>query len=222
VRSYGQYCSLARALDLLGDRWTLLLVRELLLRGPSRYTDLRDGLPGVATNLLAERLRSLEAAGIVAREDAPPPVAATLFRLTPRGRELEEPVQALARWGVPLMVDGPAPGDAFRAHWMTFPVEQFLHDRLPDGPPVRLECRAGEEALLIESEGGELHTGPGGAAPADAVLAGPPQLILGTLSGRLQLADAEVHGLICSGDRAAALRLLPGPPADGEHVRDGD
>jgi DNA-binding HxlR family transcriptional regulator len=71
VRSYGQYCAVAKSLDLLGERWTLLIVRELLLRGPSRYTDLRKGLPGIATNLLAERLRGLEDAGVVLREEAP-------------------------------------------------------------------------------------------------------------------------------------------------------
>jgi DNA-binding HxlR family transcriptional regulator len=88
MRAYGQYCAVAKALDLVGERWTLLLVRELLLRGACRYTDLRQGLPGIATNLLAERLRDLEDAGVVCREEAPPPVATTLFKLTPRGKEL--------------------------------------------------------------------------------------------------------------------------------------
>ena len=88
MRSYGQYCAMAKALDLVGDRWTLLIVRELLLRGQCRYTDLRQGLPGIATNLLAERLRELEQAGVIRREAAPPPVATTVFRLTRRGEEL--------------------------------------------------------------------------------------------------------------------------------------
>jgi DNA-binding HxlR family transcriptional regulator len=83
----------------VGDRWTLLIVRELLLRGASRYTDLRDGLPGIATNLLADRLRELEQAGLVIREEAPPPIAATSFRLTARGEELEPTLYALGRWG---------------------------------------------------------------------------------------------------------------------------
>src|SRR5690242_12900964 len=83
MRTYRQYCGLARALDLVGDRWTLLIVRELLILGPSRYTDLRNGLPGIATNLLVDRLRELEEAGLVEREQAAPPVATALFRLTP-------------------------------------------------------------------------------------------------------------------------------------------
>ena len=95
MKSYGQYCGLAKALDVVGDRWSLLIVRELMLRDACRYTDLRDGLPGIATNLLADRLRDLEQAGVVEREDAPPPVATTLFRLTDRGRELRTAVHAL-------------------------------------------------------------------------------------------------------------------------------
>src|ERR671926_437910 len=105
MRSYGQYCALAKALDVIGDRWSLLIVRELLLRERCRYTDLREGLPGIATNLLADRLRELERAGNVEREDAPPPVATTLFRLTDRGRALRPALRALGRWGAPMLGD---------------------------------------------------------------------------------------------------------------------
>jgi DNA-binding HxlR family transcriptional regulator len=220
VRSYAQYCSLARALDLLGDRWTMLLIRELLLRGPSRYTDLRDGLPGVATNLLADRLRTLERAGVVAREEAPPPVAATLFRLTPRGEQLQEPLFALARWGVPLMVDGPNPDDEFRAHWMTFPARQFLRAPAPGEPPLRIRLSAGGDALMVESEDGELRTRPGGADEhADAAISATPHLLLGTLTGEIPLADAEAAGLTCAGDREAVLRLLPEPVSGSQPVQ---
>src|ERR1700761_6192686 len=104
MRSYGQYCSIAKALDVVGDRWTLLIIRELLIRGACRYTDLKDGLPGIATNLLADRLRDLESAGLIRREDAPPPVATALFRLTEAGASLLPVVDAIARWGVELMV----------------------------------------------------------------------------------------------------------------------
>src|SRR5437867_11172839 len=102
MRSYEQFCALARALDLIGDRWTLLIVRELLLRERCRYTDLRQGLPGIATNLLADRLRELEKAGLISREDAPPPIATTLFQLTSRGKALEAVVHQIGRWGGPL------------------------------------------------------------------------------------------------------------------------
>src|SRR5471032_2293839 len=103
MRSYSQYCGLARALDVVGDRWTLLIVRELLLLGPARYTDLQHGLPGIATNLLVTRLRDMEDAGLVEREDAAPPSVAKLFRLTPRGEQLEPALMALGSWGGPLM-----------------------------------------------------------------------------------------------------------------------
>src|SRR2546428_9372184 len=83
MRSYGQYCSVAKALDVIGDRWTLLVIRELLLQGPCRYTDLKNGLPGIATNLLSDRLHQLEEAGLVRREGAPPPGAATLVHPAP-------------------------------------------------------------------------------------------------------------------------------------------
>src|ERR671937_3161687 len=113
MRSYDEYCAMAKSLDVVGDRWTLLIVRELALRGPCRYTDLRSGLPGIATNLLAERLRELERTGVIAREDAPPPIATALFRLTPWGEELEPVLDELFRWGLPLMAEQ-RPDDAVR------------------------------------------------------------------------------------------------------------
>src|SRR5689334_10728446 len=140
MRSYRQFCAVAKSLDVVGERWTLLIVRELLLRGPSRYTDLRNGLPGIATNLLADRLQELEKAGVVAREEAPPPVATTLFTLTSRGRELASVVRELARWGLPLMETQNA-DDVFESHWLTMPVKHFLRDRDPKADPVTIEVQ---------------------------------------------------------------------------------
>lgn len=212
MRTYGQYCSLAKALDLLGDRWTLLLVRELLLRGPSRYTDLREGLPGIATNLLADRLRELQEAGVVVREEAGPPIATTLFSLTPRGERLKDVLYELGRWGLPLMAEGPAPNDVFRSRWMALPTELFLNDRSPDDPPVVIEVRVGEEPpMLLETADGRVLTRPGSAAQPDAVLSGSPHIVLGVFSGALELADAERLGLVCEGSRESVLRVLPEP-----------
>src|SRR3954464_5917552 len=103
MRTYGQYCAVAKALDVIGDRWSLLIVRELLIRGPSRYTDLKSGLPGIATNLLADRLKDMESSGLIVREAAPPPTSATLFSLTDRGRALEPVLHAVGSWGDPLL-----------------------------------------------------------------------------------------------------------------------
>src|ERR1700751_2304890 len=127
MRSYGQYCAVAKALDVVGDRWTLLIVRELLLAGPCRYTDLRNGLPGIATNLLADRLRELEDAGIVRGELAPPPVAPTLYALTERGGALEPIVLELGRWGSPLMAE-PVGEEAVRSHRLSLPGGEVLVD----------------------------------------------------------------------------------------------
>jgi DNA-binding HxlR family transcriptional regulator len=204
MRSYGQYCSVAKALDVIGDRWTLLIVRELLAQGPSRYTDLRNGLPGIATNLLAERLRELEQAGIVVREEAPPPVATALFSLSPRGRQLKTVIDELGRWGMPLMA-ATSPEEEYRSYWLSMPVEQFLVDR--SDVPTTIEVRAGEQPMLIEAREDAVSTRPGTSEHPDAVLSGPPQLVLGLISGALEHDDALERGLDFEGAPEALARL---------------
>jgi DNA-binding HxlR family transcriptional regulator len=212
VRSYRQYCSIAKALDVVGDRWTLLIVRELLIRGACRYTDLKNGLPGIATNLLSERIRELESAGLIRREDAPPPVAATLFHLTEAGAELEPVLDTLGRWGVRYMSEA-AEDDVFQGHWFAFPVSFFLHDRDPDGPRVSIELRTVGSPVVIEVSGGSVHTRLGTAAAPDLVLDGEPQKILALLSGHLTAAEAANLGLRISGDASVLRRVLPEPAA---------
>jgi len=115
-RRYDQYCPVCHALELVGERWSLVIVRELL-KGPKRYTDLIDGMPGVGTNILASRLRELEAGGIVEKRRLPPPAASTVYELTEYGRSLEGPLLALGRWGASSM--GPRePGQALRSEWL--------------------------------------------------------------------------------------------------------
>lgn len=211
MRSYSQYCSVAKALDLLGERWTLLLVRELLARGSCRYTDLRDGLPGIATNLLADRLRDLEAAGIVEREDAPPPVATTLYSLTERGRALEPVISELGRWGVPLM-RASAPDDQFRGQWLRLPVRMFLADREPQRPASTVEVRAGDQTVVIQAAAGEVSMRLGADPNPDAVLTASPPEILSLMSGAVTLRQAVKRGLQVEGSRAAVDRILPELP----------
>jgi DNA-binding HxlR family transcriptional regulator/putative sterol carrier protein len=208
MRSYGQFCSAARALDVVGDRWTLLIIRELLLQGACRYTDLRNGLPGIATNLLADRIRELEAAGLVAREEAPPPVATTLVRLTEAGAELEPLIRTLSAWGIRFMAE-PIGDDAFRAQWFTYPVEEFLRDRDPAGPAASIELRALGGTAVIEIAGGTVRVAQGPAAAPDLVLAGSAQLILGLLTGKLSAAAATERGLEITGDGRLLARVLP-------------
>jgi DNA-binding HxlR family transcriptional regulator len=213
MRTYRQYCGLARALDLVGDRWTLLIVRELLTLGPSRYTDLRNGLPGIATNLLADRLRELEEAGIVERLDAAPPVATALFRLTPRGEALAPVIAALGMWAGPTLGQW-EPGEEFRSHWLILPLELHLADRTPARPPVSVELRTGDRPLVIEAADGAVRVRPGSATAPDAVVSGPPDLVLAALLGRVPLDAAKRRGLHVEGDLRALRRLQPkGSPA---------
>jgi len=208
MRSYDQFCGLAKALDVVGDRWTLLIVRELMLRGPSRYTDLQQGLPGIATNLLADRLRDLEEAGVVTRQEAAPPVATALFALTAWGQQLEPIVLGLGRWAGPLMKE-PAPGDAIRSHWLALPLEAYLVDRTPGRKPIVIELRTGDQTMLIETADGAIRTRPGRAEHPDAVLTGAPHLIVGLLVGRLPLEQARAAGRQFEGDPGVLRRLRP-------------
>ena len=210
VRSYGQYCSIAKAMDIVGDRWTLLIIRELLIRGACRYTDLKNGLPGIATNLLSDRIRELESAGLIRREDAPPPVATALFHLTKAGAELQPVLDAIGRWGVRYMIQ-PADGDQFRGHWFSFPASFFLHDRDPGGPPVSIELRTASNPVVIEVSGGSATTRLGTAPAPDLVLRGEPQLILALFSGHLTAAEVTDRGLEISGDASVLERVLPQP-----------
>ncbi|HXL19045.1 MAG TPA: winged helix-turn-helix transcriptional regulator [Streptosporangiaceae bacterium] len=214
MRSYGEYCSVAKALDVVGDRWTLLIMRELILQGPCRYTDLKDALPGIATNLLAERLRVLETAGLIWREDAAPPVATTLFRLTANGSELEPVLTALGAWGIRYMAE-PSDRDEFRSHWFAFPVSLFLHDRDPDGPPVAIELRTAGRPAVIEVSAGSVRTRLGTTPAPDLVLRGTPQLILGLISAHLSSDQAKEAGLEIEGDAGVLARLQPEPASAG-------
>jgi DNA-binding HxlR family transcriptional regulator len=212
MRSYDEYCAIAKSLDVVGDRWTLLIVRELALRGPSRYTDLRNGLPGVATNLLADRLRELEAAGVIVREEAPPPIATTLFRLTPRGEGLRPVLEDLTRWGLPLMTEE-NPRDAVRSHWLASALEMMLDGPLPDGPPLTLQLQTGDQPIVVEARDGAVRTRLGSADSPDATLTGSARPIMGLLLGLTELADAEGSGITYRGDPAVLERLRTGSTA---------
>jgi DNA-binding HxlR family transcriptional regulator len=206
MRSYDEYCAVAKSLDVVGDRWTLLIVRELAQRGACRYTDLRNGLPGIASNLLAERLRELEHAGVIAREEAPPPIATTLFRLTPRGEQLRPVLDDLTRWGLPLMSEQ-GPRDAVRSQWLAGALELMLSDRRPDASPVTIELQTGDQPLLIETVDGAIHSRLGGDVNADATITGPARPVMGLLLGVLELADAKASGVTYQGDPAILDRI---------------
>jgi DNA-binding HxlR family transcriptional regulator len=206
MRTYGQFCALAKALDVVGDRWTLLIIRELMSWKRARYTDLRSGLPGIASNLLSERLRELEENGIVTREEAPPPVAAALYTLTQRGQALEPVIRELGRWGAPLL--GAAPkSDEVRGHWIGLPAELYLRDGAPNDPPVTLEVRTDGEPVTITTRNGSIETTIGAAPKPDAVLSGPARDVARVLLGGEPLAVARKHGVTYSGDRKVLERI---------------
>lgn len=211
MRSYHHHCAIAKALDLIGDRWNLLIVRELLLQGSCRYTDLLHGLPGIATNLLTDRLRDLEEAGVVSREEAPPPIATTLFRLTPRGLELKGAIHELGRWGAPLMSERDE-RDVYRDSWLALPVSLFVTDRTPDEPPITIELRAGTDPITVQTSEGKLRTRSGGADKPDLVLTGDPELVVGVLTGDLSLSAARGRGLSTQGNVKVLARLAPAQP----------
>ncbi len=208
MRTYGQYCSIARALDVAGDRWTLLIVRELLLQGPCRFTDVKNGLPGIAANLLSARLKELEDAGLLSREDAPPPVATVLYTLTEDGVALEPVLQALGRWGLRYMADE-RPDDAFQARWLAYAPAWFTTDADPGAPPAVIQLIASGQQAVIEVGGGQVRTRTGRAADPDLVLDGPPRAVLGLLTGVLDIDAATSLGLAVRGRRDVLARLRP-------------
>jgi DNA-binding HxlR family transcriptional regulator len=204
VRSYDQFCALARALDVVGDRWTMLIIRELFARD-SRYSDLRDALPGIATNLLAERLRQLQEAGVIEAYDAPPPVRATVYRLTPRGRELRPAIRALVSWGVPLLATGQG-ADAFRTQWLVMPV-RILFDGVDvaDLAPLTVLVKAGNEPATIEvsREGLWMELGAP-VSEAQVEVAGEPEKVFEFLTGT---SNARTAGVGVRGMPEAVRRL---------------
>lgn len=208
MRSYDQYCSIARALDVVGDRWNLLIIRELLVQGSCRFTDLKNGLPGIAANLLASRLRELELAELISRADAPPPIAATLYRLTEAGLALEPTLKALGLWGLRYMSEV-RPEDAFLAQWLAYAPAWFATDADPAAPPVVIQLRASGAHAVLEIGAGQVDSRIGEAANPDLVLDGPPHTVLGLLTGVITIDQATQLGLTTHGRREVLTRLRP-------------
>jgi DNA-binding HxlR family transcriptional regulator len=205
MRTYAQYCGLAKGLDLIGDRWVLLVVRELL-NGPRRYGELLDGLPGISTNLLAERLRTMQADGLVAKTQS------DRYALTERGEGLREVVHAIGRWAFPMM--GPiGEGETFRSHWMVHPIAALFPGVDPSRPELTIEVRCTEEPVVIRSSQGRVTMEPGQAAAPDLVLTGPPDAVVGLLARKISASEAKALGLAVTGDARLLRRLVPSMPA---------
>ena len=200
MRSYGQFCALARALDVVGDRWTLLIIRELAAR-PCRFRDLAEGLPGIATNLLADRLRMLTVEGVVVHD-----AVGGTYQLTQRGRGLGGALKALVRWGIPLMASGQGT-DESRVHWLSLAISAIFEDTTV-GEPVRVQVVTGAPEIEIVAHQQGTDTRIGNVLSPHVILSGPHELILGALSGDISLESAEEVGLVITGSRVALRRLI--------------
>jgi len=209
MKSYGELCAVARALDIVGERWTLLIVRELLIRGQARFTDLQRGLPGVASNLLAQRLRDLEDHGVLFRDAAPPPVAGSIYRLTERGLALDGVIRELLKWGAPTIPDAPKKA-SFQMHWLSMPARHVLHDGRPDEPPVTIRFGDVRDGFDLTAAGGDIEVAPCDPAQTPATtIAGPGPALVGLIQGAIPLARASEEGIEIIGDPGALARVLP-------------
>jgi len=203
ARSYGQYCGVTTAVELIGERWALLIVRDLLV-GPRRYTDLKQGLPRIPTNILSTRLKELQDAGVVRR--VPLSHRGIVYELTPYGRELEPIVLALGRWGFAAMGE-PQPDDVVTADSLTMALRTaFRPDAAAALPPtgydlhvgdVGLRARVRGEALAVRrlDGGADAPDARAGAGGADAVIVAGPA-IREIISGQLNPPDAIARGLV--------------------------
>ncbi len=208
MKSYQQYCSVARALDVVGDRWVLLIVRELLSFGPSRYSDLSRGLPGIASNLLAERLRAMEADGLIERYDAPAPVGANLYQLTERGRGLQDVVHALARWGLDRMPAGVQDGDAVQPQWAALHAGMELSPAVSGDTQVVVGVETGDEAVRAVLRPDSFEIRRGTTPDADVTVSGPAVVVGGILTGMLTPTQGTELGAEVSGTAAVLVDLL--------------
>jgi DNA-binding HxlR family transcriptional regulator len=196
-KHYDQYCPLAHALDLIGDRWALLVVRELM-HGPKRYTDLSEHLPRIGTNILAARLRELEAMGVVRKRILPPPAASRVYERTEYGSALRPALRELAAWGA-RSLGPPTAEDELFPGWLANALDIML---APLAPPGRFEFRVGDEvASLVDGE-----AQPGPIEDPDVVVAGEPEGVF------YLFFDRRLDRVTVEGDRALLERLLDAAP----------
>jgi DNA-binding HxlR family transcriptional regulator len=203
AKTYGQFCSVAHALDAVGDRWALLVVRELLL-GPCRYTDLLSALPSVGTNVLSTRLRELEAAGVLQRRQHPPPTPAVLYELTDDGQDLRHVVDALARWGMRRLTT-PTAKEAVEARWLVLNLAANLDtERLDGSHGTTYELHIDEDTFTLVTDRGVVARRGAADPPPTATLTGELRSFFAASRGDRTAA----RRIAVSGDIPAGRRLL--------------
>jgi DNA-binding HxlR family transcriptional regulator len=203
-RSYGDACAIARALDVVGERWALLVVRELLL-GPQRFSDLRRALPAASSNLLSDRLRELAGRGVIRRRQLPAPAGARVYELTEWGQDLEPVLLALGAWAMPVPLP---PGATLSAASVLL----FLRGSArpdPGAPPATYRLELDDRVWTARTEAGRLDVRPGEPDRPDAALRTDPATLNSLLDGSLELGAAVADGTaVTAGDQAALRRLL--------------
>ncbi|MDQ3719893.1 MAG: winged helix-turn-helix transcriptional regulator [Actinomycetota bacterium] len=205
-RTYGEACGIPRALDRVGERWALMIVRELLL-GPKRFTDLRTGLPHLSPDVLSQRLRDLEEAGVLTRRKLPPPAASQVYELTEWGAELEPVVIALGRWGARAPMAPEGLGMSFDSHILS--LRTLFEPALAEGFDATLELRLGDLPFRAEVTDGGFKVEPGEAPSADIVIETDAGTLIALVHGRRELAEAQEAGDVeIEGDREAVSRFL--------------
>jgi len=215
LRSYSDPCGIARALDQVGERWALLVVRELLL-GPKRFTDLRAGLPNASPNVLSQRLRELEDSGAIARRQLPPPAGSTVYELTAWGRELQPVIDALARWGSrsPQLPAGDLSPDA-----LMIALQTTFNPAAAKGLTGRFEIRVGDDRFSVQVARQRLTVDRGHVDGADAIITASTAALRQVIFGGRSLARArQTNELSVAGDTKLAAKLLavfPRPVAAG-------
>jgi DNA-binding HxlR family transcriptional regulator len=206
-RTYNQYCATARTLDLVGERWTLLLIRELLT-GPKRFGDLQASLRGLGTGLLAARLKHLEREGLAHKVTLPPPARTSAYALTEAGEELGPAVLALARWGMRWALGERREGETFHPGWAVLGMEACFVPEASAGLHLVYEFRVEDEVFHAEVDDGTVHLVHGPAQRADAAIAKSEDVLIAMASGRSSMGAAIEDGSAAvSGDPAAVRRL---------------
>jgi DNA-binding HxlR family transcriptional regulator len=204
-KDYGQFCPVAHALELVGERWSLLIIRELI-NGPKRYTDLAAALPGIGTNILAARLRDLEGADVVQKRQLPPPAAAKVYELTPYGEGLREPLYALARWGA-RSLSPPREDQVLARGWLVNAVRATCTGGCV--PDTVFALRVDDEAVTARFKDDELIVEAGMADDADVVVETDPSTLFCIASGQTPIADAiKEQAVKITGNRKDAERFL--------------
>ena len=203
---YHQYCALARALDIAGDRWTLLIVRELA-PGPRRFTDLIDGLPGISRKLLTERLRALEGAGIIARDELPPPAARRVYELTDDGRDLAVAMAPLIAWGARRLGER-QPTESFHARWPAVGMAALGDREAAKGVSETYQYLVGDSAFHLTVDDGSIEVHDGRAEDPSVVVATDEKTWADIASGNVTSSSAAAAGVLTvDGDPRAVKRL---------------